>query len=288
MNVAPAQADPMCNEGGPPEGAATCAFDGGAVWVSPNGLVGVTTAGNRESAGPQRVADADSGARGRRPGQRAEATIVSDGRAAHLYLLEGCRINPVFDGQGNPFMFDLQNLRGNGTGVGCEDLGDGRHLVALQALPAPTEQPCAAPRSPSSRATPPQAGRTFAPATPAASAITACGAQTMANDGCSSLELSLATTWAAGAAPSAGEPAKGSPAGAQAAVPAECVDVRPIGQQSYRRSRGLRPNTCSRSPHSCPTPSIQSASSAAAVSRSANTAPERTSRARCRYQQTRR
>jgi hypothetical protein len=33
------------------------------------------------------------------------------------------------------------------------------------------------------------------------------------------------------------------------------------------------PKTCSRSPHSCPTPSIQSAPSATAAARSANTAP---------------
>ena len=31
-------------------------------------------------------------------------------------------------------MFDLENLRGHGTGVGCSDLGDGRRLVGLQAL----------------------------------------------------------------------------------------------------------------------------------------------------------
>lgn len=36
-------------------------------------------------------------------------------------------------------------------------------------------------------------------------------------------------------------PQRGSRLAAQAAVPAECVDVRLIGQQSYRRSRGLRP-----------------------------------------------
>jgi hypothetical protein len=32
-----------------------------------------------------------------------------------------------------PFLFDLGNRRGNGTGVGCSDLGDGRRLVGLQA-----------------------------------------------------------------------------------------------------------------------------------------------------------
>ena len=60
---------------------------------------------------------------------------MSDGREARLYVLAGCKISAAYDGQGEPFLFDLQNLRGNGTGVGCSDLGDGRHLVGLQALP---------------------------------------------------------------------------------------------------------------------------------------------------------
>ena len=48
-----------------------------------------------------------------------------------------------------------------------------------------------------------------------------------------------------------------------------------VDQPPHRRGRGLRPdvNTCSRSPHSCPTPSMQSAPSATAAARSANTAP---------------
>lgn len=32
-------------------------------------------------------------------------------------------------------LFDRQNLRGNGTGVGCADFGDGRRLAGMQALP---------------------------------------------------------------------------------------------------------------------------------------------------------
>jgi hypothetical protein len=63
--------------------------------------------------------------------------IVSDGRSAHLYVFADCRIQTVVDNQGAPFIFDLQNLRHYGTGVGCSDLGPrsaGRHLVGLQAL----------------------------------------------------------------------------------------------------------------------------------------------------------
>jgi hypothetical protein len=66
--------------------------------------------------------------------------IVSDGRSAHVYAFADCRLQTVLDdraGQGRPFLFDLENLAGNGTGIGCSDLGDGRHLVGLQALENP-------------------------------------------------------------------------------------------------------------------------------------------------------
>jgi hypothetical protein len=64
--------------------------------------------------------------------------IVSDGRGARLYTFADCRLHNVIDAHdGRPFLFDLQNLRDQGTGVGCGDLGPpsvGRHLLALQAL----------------------------------------------------------------------------------------------------------------------------------------------------------
>jgi len=63
--------------------------------------------------------------------------IVSDGRGAHLYVFVDCRLQTAADNQGAPFVFDLQNLRDNGTGIGCSDLGPpsaGRHLVGLRAL----------------------------------------------------------------------------------------------------------------------------------------------------------
>lgn len=62
--------------------------------------------------------------------------IVSDGRGAHLYVFADCRLQTVSDNQGAPFLFDLQDLRGNGTGIGCSNLGPpmpGRHLVGLRA-----------------------------------------------------------------------------------------------------------------------------------------------------------
>lgn len=136
MNVAPAQAHPMCQPDGPPADAATHPFDGGTVWISPDGLIGVTTP---DGTGTLRVPSASP------TGLQAmvidaqndgfRQLIVSDGRSAHLYVLIHCWISETYDGQGEPFVMDLQNLRGRGTGVGCQDLGDGRHLVTLQALP---------------------------------------------------------------------------------------------------------------------------------------------------------
>lgn len=60
-----------------------------------------------------------------------------NGRSARLYTFTECGLQTVVDSQGAPFVFDRQNLRDHGTGVGCSDLGtpsSGRHLVGLQAL----------------------------------------------------------------------------------------------------------------------------------------------------------
>lgn len=65
----------------------------------------------------------------------AHQIVVSYGRGANLYVFLDCRIQTVIDTAGAPFVFDLGNRRGTGTGVGCLNLGDGRRLVGLQALP---------------------------------------------------------------------------------------------------------------------------------------------------------
>ena len=136
LNCAPAHADPFCLEDPTPPGAATRAYNGGTVWITADGLVGVTTDGGSgrirvPTASPMPlqalVIDAE--------GNGQQQLIVSNGREAHLFVLAGCKISAAYDGQGTQFVFDLENLRGTGTGVGCADLGDGRHLVGLQALP---------------------------------------------------------------------------------------------------------------------------------------------------------
>jgi hypothetical protein len=69
--------------------------------------------------------------------------LVSDGRGARLYTFAECQLRAVVDREGAPFVFDLQNLRDHGTGVGCSDLGPpvaGRRLVGLQALQSNTGQ----------------------------------------------------------------------------------------------------------------------------------------------------
>jgi hypothetical protein len=71
-------------------------------------------------------------------GELPAYAIVSDGRGAYLYLIDDCAITPVQNVDGEQYTFDLQNLRGNGTGVGCVDLDeDGtRDLVGLLGVPS--------------------------------------------------------------------------------------------------------------------------------------------------------
>src|SRR5262249_24883891 len=63
------------------------------------------------------------------------------GREAILYAVSGCIITPVVDQQGVPFRFDLGHRRGNGDGIGCSDLGDGRRLVGLLQLRDEQDKP---------------------------------------------------------------------------------------------------------------------------------------------------
>ncbi len=135
--VLPAAAADGCAPGRPPLDADSTPVDNGdMLWVSRDGVVGVTSPGGTGSvrvpnAGPQPLRalmfDAENNGQWQ--------LIVSNGRVAHLFAVTGCEIAPVIGPDGKPFLFDLQNLRGNGTGVGCIDFGDGRVLVGLQALP---------------------------------------------------------------------------------------------------------------------------------------------------------
>ena len=153
LSAAPASADPGCPPGGtpPPPGAVQRQVDDldgdglpDALWIgdvhadgTTHRFVGVATASGAitgievTSASPQplRALAVDAQRNGN------HQIVVSTGRGAHLYEFVDCHIRTVVDTSGAPFLFDLQNLRGHGTGVGCADLGDGPHLVGLQALP---------------------------------------------------------------------------------------------------------------------------------------------------------
>jgi hypothetical protein len=139
VTAAPASAD-TCSPAKPPlDAASTQVGRADMLWVSHSGSVGITTPAGTgvvqvDNAGPlplqALLVDAEANA--------MRQLIVSNGRGAHLYLVSGCDITTVIDAQGAPFLFDLQNLRGTGTGVGCMDLGAGPHLVGLQATLGPT------------------------------------------------------------------------------------------------------------------------------------------------------
>jgi hypothetical protein len=139
VTATPASAD-TCGQTKPPLDAASKQISrADMLWVSHTGSVGITTPAGTgavqvDNAGPMPLQalliDAEQNA--------LRQLIVSNGRGAHLYLVNGCNITTVIDQQGAPFLFDLQNLRGNGTGVACMDLGAGPHLVGLQATLGPT------------------------------------------------------------------------------------------------------------------------------------------------------
>jgi hypothetical protein len=140
MVTAPHASADNCSQTKPPLDAASKQVDrGDMLWVSHTGAVGVTTPAGTgvvqvDNAGPiplqALLIDAEQNA--------MRQLIVSNGRGAHLYLVSGCDITTVIDPQGAPFLFDLENLRGNGTGIGCLDIGAGPHLVGLQATLGPT------------------------------------------------------------------------------------------------------------------------------------------------------
>jgi hypothetical protein len=47
-------------------------------------------------------------------------SLLSDGRGAYVHVIEKCAFVQPTDSQGAAYTFDLQNLRGNGTGVGYQ------------------------------------------------------------------------------------------------------------------------------------------------------------------------
>ena len=134
-----AAADAQCRPGGPPPDAATKAVDDvygqpATLWIT-DLTVGISTAAGSGQA------DIRSASPIRRQALLVDAQrdgnhqiIVDAGREALLYAVSGCAVTPVVDQHGAPFVFDRDDRRGNGDGVGCSDLGEGRRLVGLLQL----------------------------------------------------------------------------------------------------------------------------------------------------------
>ena len=60
-------------------------------------------------------------------------TVLDDGRSASLHALVDCAFVTPIGVDGQPYTFDMQDLRGFGTGVGCLEVDGGLELNGLQA-----------------------------------------------------------------------------------------------------------------------------------------------------------
>lgn len=113
---------------GRPDTAWLAPAAGGAVSVGIRTAAGGSSAADVTLTGPSArsllVADAD--------GDGRSELFVSDGRTVDLYAFDGCAVQPVLNREGTDYQFDL-GFRGNGTGLGCTDVGGSRHLVGLNA-----------------------------------------------------------------------------------------------------------------------------------------------------------
>ncbi|WEO78263.1 hypothetical protein BJQ94_04280 [Cryobacterium sp. SO2] len=59
-------------------------------------------------------------------------TVLDDGRGADLYAFVECAFVTPIGVDARPYAFDMQNLRGYGTGVGCLEVEGGLELNGLQ------------------------------------------------------------------------------------------------------------------------------------------------------------
>lgn len=59
-------------------------------------------------------------------------TVLDDGRSADLYAFVDCAFVTPIGVDARPYTFDMQNLRGYGTGVGCLEVENGLELNGLQ------------------------------------------------------------------------------------------------------------------------------------------------------------
>lgn len=62
-------------------------------------------------------------------------SMLTDGRQAYLHVISKCSFVQPVSSDGKPYTFDLHNLRGYGTGVGCIAADNGAEVVGYQATP---------------------------------------------------------------------------------------------------------------------------------------------------------
>jgi hypothetical protein len=135
----PAIADAGCGPGGPPPEAASKDVSDvygqpATLWLT-NFIVGITTAQGYGEAAIRSASPIERRAMLIDAQQDGNHQIIVDaGREALLYTVSGCTITPVVDRHGAGFGLDRGHRRDKGDGVGCSDLGDGRHLVQLLQL----------------------------------------------------------------------------------------------------------------------------------------------------------
>lgn len=61
-------------------------------------------------------------------------TVLDDSRGATLHTIVGCEFVTPLDVTGSAYTFDMHDLRGHGTGVGCRPGASGPELNGFQAL----------------------------------------------------------------------------------------------------------------------------------------------------------
>jgi hypothetical protein len=138
--------DAGCGPGGPPPRAASKDVSDAygqpaTLWIT-NTIVGITTAQGYGEAHIDSPSPLQRSALLIDAQQDGNHQIVVDaGREAILYTASGCTITPVVDQQGASFRFDLGHRMGNGDGIGCSDLGEGRRLVGLLQLRDEQDKP---------------------------------------------------------------------------------------------------------------------------------------------------
>lgn len=135
----PAVADAGCGPGGPPPGAATKDVSDiygqpATLWIT-DMAVGIATAQGHSKAAIESASPLPRSALLIDAQQDGNHQIIVDtGREAILFAVSGCTITPFVDPHGKFFRFDRGHRQGNGDGIGCSDLGDGRRLVGLLQL----------------------------------------------------------------------------------------------------------------------------------------------------------